>query len=82
MIHLKVFIAPWCAPCKAMQPHLEAIERSGILVVKIDIDEKPEVAAIHSVRSVPTLKLYNDNQLMKTATGTMTLAMLQEFIRL
>lgn len=82
MIHLKVFTAPWCAPCKAMQPHLEAIERSGTLVVKIDIDEQSGVAAIHSVRSVPTLKLYKDDQLMKTATGAMTLAKLQEFVKL
>lgn len=77
--HLKVFTAPWCAPCKAMKPALEELARDGLLVVEIDVDADFATAAMHRVRSVPTLKLYSEDQLIKSHCGAMTPQQLKEF---
>lgn len=52
------FWAPWCGPCHTVAPALDrlAARRAGRLkVVKVNIDEEPELAARHRVRSIPTL---------------------------
>lgn len=81
MTHLKVFTAPWCNPCKSMKPALDELSKQGVLVVQVDVDEQKDLAAIHNVRSVPTLKLYKDAELVAVKTGAMTLAQLQEFVK-
>lgn len=55
---LLVFSAPWCGPCKAMAPHIEqvAARLAGKLsIVKIDIDEFPEIASQYHIMSIPTM---------------------------
>ena len=82
MIHLKVFSAPWCAPCKALAPLVEQLALKGeVTVVKINIDEQPAVAAMHGVRGIPTMKLYNEDKLIKTHTGGLNLAQLEAFVK-
>lgn len=81
MIHLKMFSAPWCGPCKTMDEPLKVIAERGVLVAKIDIDANPTVAAIHNVRGVPTFKLYDDDKLVRTHTGAMSLGQLETFIK-
>ncbi|MDD9901393.1 MAG: thioredoxin [Alphaproteobacteria bacterium] len=52
------FYADWCGPCKAMAPTLEKFaedKKDDIKVVKIDIDESPEIAAAFRVKSIPML---------------------------
>ena len=64
-----------------MKPALDELSKQGVLVVQVDVDEQKDLAAIHNVRSVPTLKLYRDAELVAVKTGAMTLAQLQEFVK-
>ena len=53
--------APWCGPCRAVAPALEAIaaERAGRLrVVKVDVDQAPDVSARLGVQGIPTMVLF------------------------
>ncbi len=52
------FWAPWCGPCHAVAPALERIagrRASRLKVVKVNIDENPDLAARFGVRSIPTM---------------------------
>jgi thioredoxin 1 len=54
------FTASWCQPCKALAKNLEKANLD-IPIEVYDIDENEELAMKHSIRSVPTLILINDN---------------------
>ncbi|MGL4722380.1 MAG: thioredoxin [Desulfovibrionaceae bacterium] len=68
------FWAPWCAPCRALAPIIDslAIEyKDNVKIVKIDIDENPDVATKYGVRSIPTLILFDKGQMVdQMASGT------------
>lgn len=81
MIHLKVFSAQRCPPCRALAPLLDTLAEKGVTVVKVDIDEQPAVAAMHGIRGIPALKLYDDDKLIKTHTGGLNLAQLENFVK-
>ena len=50
------FTAPRCAPCRAAIPHLEEASRSsGVPFVKVDLGERPELASVYGIRTVPTI---------------------------
>ena len=48
------FYATWCGPCKMLAPELESI-RDKVKIVKIDVDENPNLCKKFGVMSVPTL---------------------------
>jgi thioredoxin len=57
------FWAEWCHPCHIVEPHVKAIadENKGTLkVVKLNIDENPEIPRRYRVLSIPTLLLFVD----------------------
>ncbi len=56
------FTASWCPPCKMIGPVFEkmAPEFTDIQFLKIDVDEVPDAAQKHGVRSVPTFKFVRD----------------------
>jgi len=54
--------APWCGPCRAVAPALEALsrERAGSLrVVKVNVDDAPDVSARLGVQGIPTMVLFH-----------------------
>ncbi len=64
--------APWCAPCLALTPIVDAIaaEFEGKLkVVKLNIDESPKVAQQYSIMSIPTLLIFNNGEVANQIIG-------------
>ena len=66
------FWAPWCGPCRAVGPILEdlAEQYAGkIKVVKVNVDENQRVAGSLGIRSIPTVVLYHEGQVVETLVG-------------
>jgi len=55
------FWAPWCAPCRALQPTIEALARDyrgTAHIAKVNVDENPGLAEHYGIRGIPTLVLF------------------------
>jgi thioredoxin 2 len=66
------FWAPWCAPCKMIEPALEQLarEHAGQLkIVRLNIDDAPAIAARHNVQSVPSLLVMRDGKEVDRLAG-------------
>lgn len=66
------FWAPWCAPCKMMEPVLDQLEQGygqQIKFVKFNVDEDQEIAMKYKVMSIPSLVLFKDGVAKEKVTG-------------
>jgi thioredoxin 1 len=66
------FWAPWCGPCRAVAPTVDALsqEFAGRLkVVKLNTDESGEVAMKYSVTSIPTLMVFKGGEMVERVLG-------------
>lgn len=64
--------APWCGPCRMVAPALEQLsaDMAGELrVVKVNVDEAPEVSARLGVQGIPTMLLYDDGREVARQVG-------------
>ncbi len=65
------FWASWCGPCRMIAPTVEEIaqEREDIKVVKINVDEEPELATRYQIMSIPTLLVIENGEVIKQSLG-------------
>jgi thioredoxin 1 len=66
------FWAEWCPPCRRLAPVVDALadEYAGrVKVVKLNVDEAPEVASRYSIFSIPTLLLFRGGQVIEQHVG-------------
>jgi len=66
------FWAEWCAPCRMLAPTFEKLaENYGheISFAKVNVDELPEVASQYGIRSIPTLLLLRDGEVVEELVG-------------
>ena len=66
------FWAPWCGPCRMVGPSVEELaeELTGKLkVVKVNTDENQEVAIKYGIRSIPTLGIFKDGNMVDGLIG-------------
>ena len=79
------FWAEWCGPCRAVSPILEQIaeERAAELrVVKVNVDEEPELQQRYGILSIPTILLFKDGEPTAAAVGAQPKRMLERSLGL
>ena len=76
------FFATWCGPCKMLGKVVEEIENDiDIDIIKVDIDEYPELAREYKIMSVPTVLLFENNEVIKQNIGFMDKKKFIEFTK-
>jgi len=66
------FSAPWCGPCRRMEPELEAAAAElgdQVKVIKVNIDESPEIAMRYGVQGIPNLTFLKNGQVVDVQVG-------------
>ena len=77
------FWAPWCAPCRALTPVLERIERDlagQVVLVKVNSDENPEIVAALGVRGLPNVILFKEGRPVDSFVGALPEARVRAFL--
>ena len=62
------FWAPWCRPCKALEPILAELEET-VPVARVNIDEHPTIGARYDVLSIPTVVLFAGGERVSSLVG-------------
>ncbi len=73
------FWAPWCRPCRALEPILAQLQ-GRVPVVRLNIDEYPEIAARYEILSIPTVKLFVEGEPRGTVVGLRPLAHFESWL--
>ncbi|HZP82068.1 MAG TPA: thioredoxin [Chthonomonadaceae bacterium] len=66
------FWAVWCGPCKMIAPHVDAVasEYEGrVKVLKVNVDEEPEIAGKYGIMSIPTLLFFKGGKVVDQVVG-------------
>jgi thioredoxin 1 len=77
------FTATWCPPCRAIAPHVEAIANAyegRVRVGTCDVDANPELTAKLDVRSMPTLMMFKQGQVVGQIVGAVPRAKIEALV--
>jgi len=78
------FWAPWCGPCKTLGPVIEKVVREAagtVRLVKVDIDQNPEIAQQMRVQSIPAVFAFKDGRPVDGFAGAVPESKVREFIK-
>ncbi|ACF14957.1 thioredoxin [Chloroherpeton thalassium ATCC 35110] len=68
------FWAEWCGPCRMIAPSVKKLaeEMTGkLVVVKVNVDEKPQLAQAHGIMGIPTLIMFHKGKEIWRASGAL-----------
>jgi thioredoxin len=71
------FWAPWCRPCKALEPILEALP---VAVARLNVDEEPGIASRYDVLSIPTVILFERGEARGSVVGVRPRAHFEQWL--
>jgi len=75
------FWAEWCGPCRQLSPTLDALAREfggAIRILKVNVDQEPDLAARFEVQAIPTLVLLDHGRPVDRVVGALPAAALRE----
>lgn len=76
--------APWCGPCHMMAPEVEKLAQQTTgtaLIVKVDTDAVPELGERFGIRSIPTVAVFKNGQVVARESGARPAADLQALLK-
>ena len=78
------FYADWCGPCNMLAPVLDNIAASypELTILKVNVDEHPDLAEKHGVLSIPTLLFIKDGQTTDSSIGVVSENVIQNKIEI
>ena len=76
------FWASWCGPCQALMPRLKQLndEVDTFEIVKVNVEEAPELAAQYQVRGLPTLVVFEDGAEVRRKVGGGSVDVIRDFV--
>jgi thioredoxin 2 len=75
--------APWCGPCSTVGPILDELAAKyagGVRIAKLNVDENPLTASRYNVRSIPTMLLFKDGNLVNSLVGALPKETIEQHI--